>query len=202
MYGRAGLDRFKKAQSLEPFSVAPNNSASKTNTQLAPKASQQHQEVHVSQEVGQTQPVTQVGGGQSTWQPPEWAIEPRPGVYYLEVLKDGEVLDKINLDRRRNIFGRQFPTCDFVLEHNSVSRQHAAVIPHKNGRLVVSQSSSGYSCFCTWLHVICSFIQSKILACFGIVHQLVWLKFCFIYLMLFDQFKIHNLLEKRTYCLI
>lgn len=151
MYGRAGLDRFKKAQSLEPFSVTQNNSAPKTNTQLAPKASlsnphsQRHHEVHVSQEVGQTQPVTQVGGGQSTWQPPEWAIEPRQGVYYLEVLKDGEVLDKINLDRRRNIFGRQFPTCDFVLEHNSVSRQHAAVIPHKNGRLVrhlVSQSST------------------------------------------------------------
>ncbi|XP_059437653.1 protein phosphatase 1 regulatory inhibitor subunit PPP1R8 homolog [Corylus avellana] len=147
MYGRAGLDRFKKAQSLEPFSVAPNNSAPKTNTQLAPKASQQHQEVHVSQEVGQTQPVTQVGGGQSTWQPPEWAIEPRPGVYYLEVLKDGEVLDKIILDRRRNIFGRQFPTCDFVLEHNSVSRQHAAVIPHKNGSIYVMDLGSAHGTF-------------------------------------------------------
>jgi nuclear inhibitor of protein phosphatase 1 len=32
---------------------------------------------------------TQVGGGQSTWQPPDWAIEPRPGVYYLDVVKDG-----------------------------------------------------------------------------------------------------------------
>jgi nuclear inhibitor of protein phosphatase 1 len=90
--------------------------------------------------LGHTQPVTQVGGGQSTWQPPDWAIEPRPGVYYLEVLKDGEVLDRISLDRRRHIFGRQIHTCDFVLDHQSVSRQHAAVIPHKNGRLDLCSS--------------------------------------------------------------
>lgn len=149
MYGRTGLDRFKKAQSLEPFSVTINTSTSKPNTQLAPnpKASlsnptAQQQQLHVSQEVGQTQQLTQVGGGQSTWQPPDWAIEPRPGVYYLEVLKDGEVLDRINLDRRRHIFGRQFHTCDFVLDHQSVSRQHAAVIPHKNGRLDIFSRSS------------------------------------------------------------
>ncbi|KAG2688711.1 hypothetical protein I3843_09G108200 [Carya illinoinensis] len=152
MYGRAGLDRFKKAQSLEPFSVTLNSSAAKPNTHLAPnsKASlssptlQQH---HVSQEVGQTQQLTQVGGGQSTWQPPDWAIEPRPGVYYLEVLKDGEVLDRINLDRRRHIFGRQFHTCDFVLDHQSVSRQHAAVIPHKNGSIYVLDLGSAHGTF-------------------------------------------------------
>ncbi|KAF5475010.1 hypothetical protein F2P56_006860 [Juglans regia] len=155
MYGRAGLDRFKKAQSLEPFSVTLNSSASKPNTHLAPnpKASlsnltaQQHQQPHVSQEVGQTQQLTQVGGGQSTWQPPDWAIEPRPGVYYLDVLKDGEVLDRINLDRRRHIFGRQFHTCDFVLDHQSVSRQHAAVIPHKNGSIYVLDLGSAHGTF-------------------------------------------------------
>lgn len=170
MYGRAaaGLDRFKKAQSLEPFSVTVNSS-SKTGAQPATKvvshssalpsqsqtslhqtqyqqqSLQQVQQHHASQIasgleaaplLGQTQQATQVGGGQSTWQPPDWAIEPRPGVYYLEVLKDGQVLDRINLDRRRHIFGRQVQTCDFVLDHQSVSRQHAAVIPHKNGRLV------------------------------------------------------------------
>lgn len=153
MYGRAGLGRFKKAESLEPFSVAFNKSANKANTQLAPKASvpnlqsEQQPKAHVIQEVGPTQPVTQVGGGQSTWQPPDWAIEPRPGVYYLEVLKDGEVRDKINLDRRRHIFGRQFHTCDFVLDHQSVSRQHAAVVPHKNGSIYVIDLGSAHGTF-------------------------------------------------------
>ena len=156
MYGRAGLERFKKAQSSEPFSVA-ENSAPKITTQLTHKAvnhstvqsshhlvQTQHQQqqkpvgLEVGPLVGQTQQVTTVGGGQSTWQPPDWAIEPRPGVYYLEVVKDGEVLDRIDLDRRRHIFGRQSHTCDFVLDHQSVSRQHAAVIPHKNGRLDLS----------------------------------------------------------------
>lgn len=152
MFGRTGLDRFKKAQSLEPFSVSVN-SGSKSSPQAAikPVLNSQHQtaqyqnQLHAPQKpagqeaaplVGQSQHVTQVGGGQSTWQPPDWAIEPRAGVYYLEVMKDGEVLDRINLDRRRHIFGRLYHTCDFVLDHQSVSRQHAAVIPHKNGRLV------------------------------------------------------------------
>lgn len=172
MYGRAGFDRFKKAQSLEPFALTVNSAttaASKTvtnpSTQYLHSQSYQqqtqYQNQHVSQKpmkqeglpsVGQAQQVTQVGGGQSNWQPPDWAIEPRSGVYYLEVLKDGEILDRINLDRRRHIFGRQFQTCDFVLDHQSVSRQHAAVIPHKNGRLVFL-SMTNYelvSCYSFW----------------------------------------------------
>lgn len=157
MYGRAGLDRFKKAQSLEPFSVTLN-SLSKTAAQSAPKAapqpqSSQHQ-VSLKPVVAEsgpsgapTQQATQVGGAQSTWQPPDWAIEPLPGVYYLEVLKDGEVLDQINLDKRRHIFGRQFQTCDFVLDHQSVSRQHAAVVPHKNGSIYVIDLGSAHGTF-------------------------------------------------------
>ncbi|KAL0310804.1 UNVERIFIED_CONTAM: protein phosphatase 1 regulatory inhibitor subunit PPP1R8 [Sesamum angustifolium] len=159
MYGRAGLDRFKKAQSLEPFSVT-DNSATKSATppvfggpaySTAASVTQAHGSYPQSQYLNNqnvvqktlapdvapatvaTQQVTQVGGGQSTWQPPDWAIEPRPGVYYLEVVKEGEVLDQINLDKRRHIFGRQFHACEFVLDHQSVSRQHAAVVPHKNG---------------------------------------------------------------------
>lgn len=172
MYGRSGLDRFKKAQSLEPFSVTAN-SAPKTATQPAtktvsyPSASYSQSQIshhqtehqsqyHVSQKplgadvapaVVPTQQATQIGGGQSTWQPPDWAIEPRTGVYYLDVLKDGEVLDRINLDKRRHIFGRQFHTCDFVLDHQSVSRQHAAVLPHKNGSIYVIDLGSAHGTF-------------------------------------------------------
>ncbi|XP_075523059.1 LOW QUALITY PROTEIN: protein phosphatase 1 regulatory inhibitor subunit PPP1R8 homolog [Primulina tabacum] len=165
MYGRTGLDRFKKAESLEPFSVTPN-SITKAATQPA-AASMIHPQVSYTQSqyptqhktpqnaaasdvlptAVPTQPLTPVGGGQSTWQPPDWAIEPRPGVYYLDVMKDGEVLDVINLEKRRNIFGRQFHTCDFVLDHQSVSRQHAAVIPHKNGSVYVIDLGSAHGTF-------------------------------------------------------
>lgn len=169
MYGRTGLDRFKKAESVEPFSVALN-SVSKTASQPPPRAvyhSCTHQQPQYTLPYGQphafqkpaadsalppavsltTPQVTQVGGGQSTWQPPDWAMEPRPGVYYLEVLKDGQVLDQINLDRRRHIFGRQFHACDFVLDHQSVSRQHAAVVPHKNGSVYVIDLGSAHGTF-------------------------------------------------------
>ncbi|KAL0353337.1 UNVERIFIED_CONTAM: protein phosphatase 1 regulatory inhibitor subunit PPP1R8 [Sesamum angustifolium] len=115
MYGKVGLDRFRKAQTLEPFSVAAN-STSKSATQPALREPAHPATVSINQAHGSyppnqylnhqntvkktlttdvapaivpTQQVTQVGGGQSTWLPPDWAIEPRPGVYYLEVLKDG-----------------------------------------------------------------------------------------------------------------
>ncbi|XP_031481568.1 protein phosphatase 1 regulatory inhibitor subunit PPP1R8 homolog [Nymphaea colorata] len=164
MYGRAGLDRFKKGQSLEPFSVTFNSSSK----QPVPGATQVHQAfpssptqnkppqlnlpakvvpsepVHLSAQAAQ---VTSVGGGQSNWQPPDWSIEPRPGVYFLEVLKDGQVLDIIGLDKRRHIFGRQYHTCDFVLDHPSVSRQHAAVVPHKNGSIFVIDLGSVHGTF-------------------------------------------------------
>lgn len=164
---RGGLDRFKKAQSLEPFSVSLNSSPAstsspKTNNQTpgnpSPKENSlqqshsQHQWQGASKEaavevVAPAQAVTQVGGGQSTWQPPDWAIEPRSGVHYLEVLKDGDVLGRINLDKKRHIFGRQIHTCDFVLDHPSVSRQHAVVVPHKNGSIYVIDLGSVHGTF-------------------------------------------------------
>lgn len=151
---RDGLDRFKKAQSLEPFSVsassaAKNVSASKAANSLVQSFQTQNSSLNHIQHQHQVAPkpagseaatpvphTTQIGGGQSTWQPPDWAIEPRPRVFFLEVIKDGEVIDQINLEKRKLIFGRQIQTCDLVLDHQSVSRQHAAVVPHRNGRFV------------------------------------------------------------------
>ncbi|KAG7532390.1 Forkhead-associated (FHA) domain [Arabidopsis thaliana x Arabidopsis arenosa] len=125
MYGRrSGLDRFKKSETSEPFSVSANPPPA---TALSGK--------------------TQIGAGQSNWHPPDWAIEPRAGVYSLEVVKDGQILDRIHLDRRSHIFGRQHQTCDFVLDHQSVSRQHAAVVPHKNGSIFVIDLGSAHGTF-------------------------------------------------------
>ncbi|XP_050214370.1 protein phosphatase 1 regulatory inhibitor subunit PPP1R8 homolog [Mercurialis annua] len=163
MYGRTGLDRFKKAQTSDPFSVS-FNSTSKIAAQHVSKGvsnpsvtqNQSRCQSSVPQKpvgleagplVGQTQHVTQIGGGQSSWQPPDWAIEPRSGVYFLDVMKDGEVLDRIQLDRRRQLFGRQSHMCDFVLDHQSVSRQHAVVIPHKNGSIFVIDLGSAHGTF-------------------------------------------------------
>ncbi|KAG8087078.1 hypothetical protein GUJ93_ZPchr0010g7288 [Zizania palustris] len=167
---RGGLDRFKKAQALEPFSVQSNsttkNASVASRTAKAPPAplilpqnshlgtSQSHQSPQganlrvAGQEAGVPGHVgTQVGGGQSAWQPPDWAIVPCLGVYYLEVLKDGEVIDRINLEKKRHIFGRQVPACDFVLDHQSVSRQHAAIVPHKNGSIYVIDLGSVHGTF-------------------------------------------------------
>ncbi|XP_050369581.1 protein phosphatase 1 regulatory inhibitor subunit PPP1R8 homolog [Argentina anserina] len=121
MYGR-----FRKAQSLEPFSV---------NAASAP--------VPIPIPI----PAGQIGEGHSSWLPPEWAMEPRPGVYFLQVFKDGQLLDRIPLDKRRNIFGRQSLTCDHVLDHQSVSRQHAALVPHKNGSIYVIDLGSAHGTF-------------------------------------------------------
>ncbi|KAM4101602.1 hypothetical protein ACB094_05G155900 [Castanea mollissima] len=140
-----GLDRFKKAETLEPFSVSIN-SAYKPNTQSLSMPASSTSSPHVSNSlavpdaaplVGQNQQVTQIGGGNQLGNRlTDWAIEPRAGVYFLEVLKDRVVLDKINLDRRRQIFRRQ-----------SVSRQHAAVIPHKNGSIYVIDLGSAHGAF-------------------------------------------------------
>ncbi|KAL0737355.1 hypothetical protein Bca4012_013565 [Brassica carinata] len=138
MYGRSGLDRFKKSQTSEPFSVSANPPA---------KPPPAVQRVPPEATPLPSTPQTQIGASQSTWQPPDWAIEPRAGVYSLEVVKDGQILDRIHLNRRRHIFGRQQQTCDFVLDHQSVSRQHAVVVPHKNGSIFVIDLGSAHGTF-------------------------------------------------------
>eukprot|EP00252_Welwitschia_mirabilis_P026135 TRINITY_DN8418_c0_g1_i1.p1 TRINITY_DN8418_c0_g1~~TRINITY_DN8418_c0_g1_i1.p1 ORF type:complete len:446 (+),score=111.83 TRINITY_DN8418_c0_g1_i1:497-1834(+) len=171
MFNRFGLDRFKKAQSMEPFSVsanaaskasAPMQQAYSNPSPVTPFQHQQHQALSQHKlhsgtsrtSSGETASAnapncqaTGIGAGQSSWQPPEWAVEPRPGVFRLEVVKDGEVLDQINLDKRRHIFGRQAATCDFVLDHPSISRQHAAVVQHRNGSIYVIDLGSIHGTF-------------------------------------------------------
>uniref|UniRef100_A0A0D6RA07 FHA domain-containing protein n=1 Tax=Araucaria cunninghamii TaxID=56994 RepID=A0A0D6RA07_ARACU len=164
MFNRSGLDRFKKAQSLEPFSVnvnpvskapsqLPQQPVSRTFQSQVTQPQVQYQQHHGLSKPAAPEPTptaahaTGIGGGQSNWQPPDWSVEPRPGVYRLEVVKDGEVLDHINLDKRRHIFGRQVVVCDFVLDHPSVSRQHAAVVQHKNGSIYVIDLGSVHGTF-------------------------------------------------------
>ncbi|CAM6088855.1 unnamed protein product [Calypogeia fissa] len=171
MMNRFGLDRFKKATSAEPFSVTQQK-GSAIQQQQPTLIPQQHylQQFQVpslagarlSNGVVAPAPVvaaaapgpppgpvvtTAFGAGGSTWQPPDWATEPKSLVYWLDVMKDGEVVDKITLDRKRLIFGRQHLMCDLVLDHPSVSRQHAAVVLHKNGGIYVIDLGSVHGTF-------------------------------------------------------
>eukprot|EP00850_Spirogloea_muscicola_P011420 SM000071S21044 [mRNA] locus=s71:3271:4609:- [translate_table: standard] len=72
---------------------------------------------------------------------------PRAGTLWLDVVKDDKVVDRIPLERRRALFGRQATAVDFVLDHPSVSRQHAVVVPHKNGRVFVFDLGSAHGTF-------------------------------------------------------
>lgn len=155
MMNRYSLDRFKKAQSAEPFSVNTGavvhaaTGPSQARPSLLPAIQVQPQS-QIPQKPPPAEPSpqsTSVGGGQSTWQPPDWAVEPRAGMYWLDVVKDGEVVDKVNLEKKRHIFGRQAVMCDFVLDHPSVSRQHAVVVQHKNGSVYVIDLGSVHGTF-------------------------------------------------------
>nr|XP_043612349.1 protein phosphatase 1 regulatory inhibitor subunit PPP1R8 homolog [Erigeron canadensis] len=130
MYGRTGggLERFKKAQTLQPFQQTLSDSQPLKDDSSASANNKDS---------------TVVGG----WQAPDWAIEPRPGLFFLDVFKDGQLLDRIPLDKRTHIFGRQLHSCHFVLDHQSVSRQHAALVPHKNGSLYVIDLGSAHGTF-------------------------------------------------------
>eukprot|EP00897_Mesotaenium_endlicherianum_P002963 jgi/Mesen1/2695/ME000167S01848 len=149
MLNRLSLDRFKKAESAEPFNVTASSSSIRPPPQPAPPqprgtAPSSGAAANGSIPTGQS---ASAGGGASTWQPPEWATDPRPGAYVLEVIKDGVAVDSVPIERKRAVFGRQAATCDFVLDHPSVSRQHAAVVHHKNGSVFVIDMGSVHGTF-------------------------------------------------------
>lgn len=74
------------------------------------------------------------------YKPPEWSSRPpQPEQadlenvldtegycdhYFLEVIKNGSIVEKIKLVKEFNSFGR-LPTCDIICEHPSLSRYHA-----------------------------------------------------------------------------
>ena len=46
--------------------------------------------------------------------------------YSFEILKNGSIIDTVNLDKPYIVFGR-LPSCDVAMEHPSLSRHHAIV---------------------------------------------------------------------------
>ncbi|XP_064606953.1 nuclear inhibitor of protein phosphatase 1-like [Liolophura sinensis] len=63
---------------------------------------------------------------------PSWAGKPPAGLH-LDVLKDGKMIQKLMIDEKKcYFFGRNKIMCDFVIDHASCSRVHAALVWHKH----------------------------------------------------------------------
>lgn len=75
---------------------------------------------------------------QAKYEAPEWDAAPSPEYpMSLEVMKNGIIIDKIDINKKSYfLFGRQPDVCDISLQHPTISRQHA-VIQHKGNGLYI-----------------------------------------------------------------
>jgi len=68
----------------------------------------------------------------ATYEPPTWAGKPSSGLH-LDVLKDNKLIQKLMIDEKKcYLFGRNPHMTDFVVDHGSCSRVHAALVWHKH----------------------------------------------------------------------
>ena len=76
--------------------------------------------------------------------PPEWAAEPTHQQALLEVEKGGEKVETLQVgEHEMYTFGRSL-TCDFPLEHPSISRNHAVICHHENGGIYAIDLKSSH----------------------------------------------------------
>ncbi|POM73845.1 Forkhead-associated (FHA) domain containing hypothetical protein [Phytophthora palmivora] len=86
------------------------------------------------------------------YSPPEWSTTGRNvfGIY-LEVIKSGVVVDKLQLPIRDGrsyvVAGRMETVCDLALAHPSISRVHAALQFDEQGALFLYDICSTHGCF-------------------------------------------------------
>ena len=76
---------------------------------------------------------------QLPYNPPSWAAELKPA-YRLEVLKNGSVVESINLQGKSQIVVGRLPNCDIVMEHQSCSR--SVPLPARLSRCTMGQRRS------------------------------------------------------------
>lgn len=84
-----------------------------------------------------------------TWRPPGWASKPAGGPRYLLISKDGVSAGKpLTLADRAMLFGRKVPNeperGTVRLDHDSISRQHAAVVHSFTGETFVVDLGSRF----------------------------------------------------------
>lgn len=83
---------------------------------------------------------------QLNYEEPEWSSKPPAAIgenelddegfckhYYLEVIKNGTIVEKIKLNKEYLTFGR-LDTCDVLCEHPSLSRYHT-ILQYSNGEI-------------------------------------------------------------------
>lgn len=96
----------------------------------------------------------------ATCRPPDAADESEAWAVVLDVSRNGKQLGQLKLDlaaNQRCVFGRQPGGCDVVMEHLSISRQHAHLSMDVQGRCFVTDMASGllllmWVCDTSWLH--------------------------------------------------
>ncbi|KXZ53238.1 hypothetical protein GPECTOR_7g1132 [Gonium pectorale] len=78
---------------------------------------------------------------------PDWAAEPLAGSRLL-VYKDGQAIQEIGLEKVVTVFGRVGELVDVVLDHPSISRQHATLAYHPGrGAWLVTDLGSTHGTF-------------------------------------------------------
>ncbi|KAI3665792.1 hypothetical protein L6452_44426 [Arctium lappa] len=97
-------------------------------------------------------PPSNVGGGggggglEVPYTIPPWS-EPPCHNYFLEVLKDGSIIDQLDVhEKGAYMFGR-VDLCDFILEHPTISRFHAVLQFNKSGDAFLYDLSSTHGTF-------------------------------------------------------
>mmetsp|Transcript_14711 Transcript_14711/g.35893 ORF Transcript_14711/g.35893 Transcript_14711/m.35893 type:complete len:412 (-) Transcript_14711:205-1440(-) len=79
---------------------------------------------------------------------PRWARLPKYRRALFEVSKKDEMVEVVALGNSPSIiFGRQEDVVDKVLQHPSISRQHAAIVHDKHGRLQLIDLKSGHGVY-------------------------------------------------------
>jgi pSer/pThr/pTyr-binding forkhead associated (FHA) protein len=83
------------------------------------------------------------------YQPPFWSSPAAECQYTLEVLRDGAIIDNIDLHSDQKpfyVFGR-LPICDIVLDHQTISRYHALIQFRQNGEAYLYDLGSTHGTF-------------------------------------------------------
>ena len=121
-----------------PENPEPNNSdtlpeatdSSTTTTTTETPSSSEESEAEAEAEVEASQSQSQsekVAAAAVPYTIPPWSAAPCHR-FYLEVLKDGSIIDQFQVnDKGAYMFGR-VDLCDFVLDHPTVSRFHAGIL--------------------------------------------------------------------------
>lgn len=70
---------------------------------------------------------------------------PKERYAFLEVIKNGQVIDSLELRGKSSyLLGRNEESCDFVLYHESISRQHALLLYDEEENVHIMDLQSGF----------------------------------------------------------